>query len=188
MFYLTYEYCLALVYFISFCTYHMNVNRGVDSDGDGLTDDAEIYQHQTDPTDWDTDGDAISDGNEVSWEYDPLSSSSPIPASSLVSSVSYTSSTRYVRVYVNHFTNMDYVKFYVKYKTKYSWTSYYYMGTDYTPSSGKYYDSWTHPTGYIQMTILVKAYDSEGHYIGADYYTRYISDGGTTPPPRPPIE
>ncbi|MDF1539886.1 MAG: hypothetical protein P1Q69_13390, partial [Candidatus Thorarchaeota archaeon] len=52
------------------------------------------------------------------------------PASSLISSVSYNSFTRYTQVYVNHFTNMDYVKFYVKYLTKYSSTGYYYKGTD----------------------------------------------------------
>jgi len=160
----------------------------VDSDGDGLSDDAEIYYFHTDPNYWNSDGDGVGDWNEIDWGYDPIDNTDPIPATQLVSSVSYTSSTRYVRVYVNHFTNKDYVKFYVKYKTKYSWTSYYYMGTDYSPSSGKYYDSWTHPTGYIQMTIKVNAYDSSGRYIGCDYYTRYISDGGGGGGGDPPIE
>ncbi|MHA2263681.1 MAG: DUF7379 domain-containing protein [Candidatus Thorarchaeota archaeon] len=176
------------------------ITEGVDSDGDGLTDDAEVYYHLTNPNhwdtdgdeigdgievdmgleplDWDTDGDGIGDGNEVEWGYDPLDSSNPIPASQLISSVSYTSSTRYVRVYVNHFTNMHYVKFYVKYKSKYGWTGYYYMGTDYTPSSGKYYDSWTHPTGYFMMRVKVNAFDSSGRYIGTDEHQQSISDGG----------
>ena len=82
---------------------------------------------------------------------------------------------------------MDYVKFYVKYKSKTgSWTSYYYMGTDYTPASGKYYDSWTHGSGYVQMTVKVNAYDSSGHYLGSDTLTRsinYGSGGGGDPPP-----
>ena len=154
------------------------ITSGVDSDGDGISDDAETYFHGTDPNDSNTDNDAISDGNEILWGYDPLDGSDPIPASSLVSSVSYTSSTMNVRVYVNHFTNMDYVKFYVKYYISGSWTGYYYKGTDYTPSSGKYYDSWTHPSGYTKMTIKVKAYDSYGHYLGCDYYTLSISSGG----------
>ena len=54
---------------------------------------------------------------------------------------------------------MDYVKFYVKYKSKYGWTGYYYMGTDYSPSSGKYDDSWTHPTGYFLLRVTVNAFD-----------------------------
>ena len=60
---------------------------------------------------------------------------------------------------------MDYVKFYVKYKTKFgSWTSYSYMGSDSTPTtSGDYYDTWTHPTYYTRMMVMVKAYDSDGH-------------------------
>jgi hypothetical protein len=86
-------------------------------------------------------------------------------------------------VYVDHFANMDYVKFYVKYHAKFSETGYYYMGTDYTPSSGKHYLSWTHPTGYLRMTIKVNAYDPAGHYIGTDYYVQYIGDSGDPPPP-----
>ena len=150
-----------------------------DSDNDGLSDFDEIKVYSTNPNHSNSDGDAISDGNEVAWGYNPTDGNDPIPAPSLVSSVSYTSSTRNVRVYVNHFTNMDKVKFYVKYYNSYGWTSYSYMGTDYTPTTGgDYYDSWTHPSGYTKMTIYVKAYDSSGHYLGSDYYTCGISSGG----------
>ena len=42
-----------------------NYQSGVDTDGDGLTDDVEIYRLGTDPGNIDTDGDTISDGIEV---------------------------------------------------------------------------------------------------------------------------
>ncbi len=162
---------------------------GIDSDGDGLLDVEEVHVYGSNPNSINSDGDAINDGTEVAWGYDPANANDPIPASSLVSSVSYTSSTRYVRVYVNHFTNMDYVKFYVKYYSSGSWTSYSYMGTDYTPyTGGDYYDSWTHPSGYTKMTIQVKAYDSSGHYLGSDYYTCGISSGGGGGGGRPPLD
>jgi hypothetical protein len=46
---------------------------GLDSDGDGLTDDAEVYQLNTDPLVADTDGDGLSDGDEVNtFGSDPL--------------------------------------------------------------------------------------------------------------------
>ncbi|MHA1961875.1 MAG: esterase/lipase family protein [Candidatus Thorarchaeota archaeon] len=158
------------------------IMEGVDTDGDGLTDDAEIYYYYTNPNNGNTDGDAVGDKNEILWGYDPLDSNDPIPQTSLISSVSYTSSTRYVRVYVNHYPDMNYVKFYVKYKSKYGWTGYYYMGTDYTPSSGKYYDSWTHPTGYFKMIIKVNAFDPYDHYIGtAEHPEMTIGDGGEPP-------
>ena len=86
------------------------ITEGLDTDGDGLTDDAEIYYHGTNPNSWDSDGDGISDGNEVLWEYDPLNPNSPIPASSYISSVEVTPSTRTVKVYVNHYSAMEYVK------------------------------------------------------------------------------
>jgi hypothetical protein len=151
-----------------------------DSDGDGLTDWAEVNTYGTDPNDWNTDNDVISDGNEVSWGYDPLNADSPIPASSLISSVSVIASTRTVKVYVNHYPAMDYVKFYVKYKTKFgSWTSYSYMGSDYSPNTnGDYYRSWTHPTVYTRMMVMVKAYDSDGNWLGSDYHTSGINPGG----------
>ncbi|MDQ3696037.1 MAG: thrombospondin type 3 repeat-containing protein [Chloroflexota bacterium] len=44
----------------------------LDSDGDGLTDDAELNIHGTDPTLWDADGDGISDGAEIQAGTDPL--------------------------------------------------------------------------------------------------------------------
>ena len=44
----------------------------VDSDGDGLTNDREA-QIGTDPSDWDTDSDELSDYDEVAfWKTDPL--------------------------------------------------------------------------------------------------------------------
>lgn len=47
-----------------------------DSDGDGLNDYDEKYNHGTDPYSVDTDGDGISDGVEVSSGTDPLASDS----------------------------------------------------------------------------------------------------------------
>jgi hypothetical protein len=46
---------------------------GPDSDGDGLSDGAEVNVHGTDPHDPDTDGDGLGDGDEVtSFGTDPL--------------------------------------------------------------------------------------------------------------------
>jgi pimeloyl-ACP methyl ester carboxylesterase len=174
--------------------------EGTDSDGDGLTNDAEIYYHETDPNDWDSDNDGLSDydevaiyatdpndsntdndwiqdGDEVEWGYDPLDSTNPVPYSSLISSVSIIDST--VKAYVTHYSAIDYVKFYAKYRTKFgSWTGYYYYGIDYSPSSGKYYKSWTHPSGYAKMMVMVKTYDSSGHLLGIDTETYSIGGGG----------
>lgn len=44
----------------------------LDSDGDGLTDGAELEIYGTDPYSWDTDGDGSGDGWEVANGYDPL--------------------------------------------------------------------------------------------------------------------
>ena len=44
----------------------------VDSDGDGLTDEEEIYYYGTYPTVWDTDGDGLNDGIEVWNWFDPF--------------------------------------------------------------------------------------------------------------------
>ncbi len=45
----------------------------VDTDGDGLTDDAETNVYLTDPNKADTDGDGLSDRDEiVTWKTDPL--------------------------------------------------------------------------------------------------------------------
>ncbi len=172
-------------------SYYYGTNPDLyDTDGDGLSDGAEVNTYGTDPNYWNTDNDAISDGNEVSWGYDPLDANSPIPASSLISSVSVITSSRTVKVYVNHYPAMDYVKFYVKYKTKFgSWTSYSYMGSDYTPTTGgDYYRTWTHPTYYTRMMVMVKAYDSDGHWLGSDYDTSGINPGGGGGGGDPPIE
>jgi len=40
-----------------------------DTDGDGLTDQAEVF-HGTDTNDWDSDGDLFSDSWEIAYEYD----------------------------------------------------------------------------------------------------------------------
>jgi len=168
--------------------YSTDINDS-DSDNDGISDGDEVHIYGTNPNYWNTDGDVISDGNEVAWGYDPLNANSPIPASSLISSVSVITSSRTVKVYVNHYPAMDYVKFYVKYKTKFgSWTSYSYMGSDYTPTTnGDYYDTWTHPTVYTRMMVMVKAYDSYGHWLGSDYHTSGINPGGGGGGDPPPI-
>jgi hypothetical protein len=44
-----------------------------DTDGDGLTDGAEVTLHGTDPADLDTDDDGLFDGGEVDGGTDPLS-------------------------------------------------------------------------------------------------------------------
>lgn len=47
-------------------------NRDFDTDGDGLSDYDEIYVWGTDPTNPDTDGDGYWDGFEILNGYDPL--------------------------------------------------------------------------------------------------------------------
>ena len=47
----------------------------VDTDGDGLSDEAEVYLYHTDPTRPDTDGDGVPDGVEAATCRDPLSTS-----------------------------------------------------------------------------------------------------------------
>ncbi|MDF1540772.1 MAG: hypothetical protein P1Q69_17885 [Candidatus Thorarchaeota archaeon] len=95
--------------------------------------------------------------------------------------------TGYVRA--NHYTAMDYVRAYVKYKDAGGWwTSYYYIGSDTTPTtSGDYYLSWSIRPGYVQMRVYVKAYDSANHYLGSDTYYVSLPTGGGDPPP-PPID
>ena len=44
----------------------------IDTDGDGLTDGAEVHTHHSDPNKLDTDGDGLSDGAEVqTYHTDP---------------------------------------------------------------------------------------------------------------------
>jgi hypothetical protein len=49
-----------------------NALPGDDIDGDGLGDHEEVYIYGTDPMQFDTDGDALSDGTEVHLGTDPL--------------------------------------------------------------------------------------------------------------------
>ena len=56
----------------------IEVERGTnpknsDSDGDGLSDGDEIFNHETEPLVEDTDGDGVNDGDEVAAGTDPLS-------------------------------------------------------------------------------------------------------------------
>ena len=55
-----------------------------DSDGDGLTDGAEVYVHGTDPLAVDTDGDGHGDGIEVRAGTDPLDPQSFPPSIPLI--------------------------------------------------------------------------------------------------------
>ncbi len=49
----------------------LTVNTPLDSDGDGLSDQAEIHQFDTDPFDTDSDNDGMSDGWEVQYGLNP---------------------------------------------------------------------------------------------------------------------
>ncbi|MFX0086053.1 MAG: hypothetical protein ACFFAU_10275 [Candidatus Hodarchaeota archaeon] len=152
----------------------------IDSDNDGLTDVEELYIYNTDPNDANTDNDAINDGNEVNWGYDPKSASNPIPQTSLIYSKSR--SGNIVTVRVNHYSAMDYVKFYYSYMyVEYIfrppdillpveiWSPLIYVGTDYTPYYyGDYKLSWQIPSIATDYRVVVKAYDSYSHYIGTD--------------------
>lgn len=54
-----------------------------DTDGDGLTDGEEVKVYKTDPLKADTDGDGYSDGAEVEAGYNPLGEGKLAPAPSL---------------------------------------------------------------------------------------------------------
>ena len=59
---------------------------------------------------------------------------------------------------------------------------------DHTPTTnGDYYDTWTHPTVYTRMMVMVKDYDSYGHWLGSDYHTSGINPGGGGGGDPPPI-
>jgi len=61
-----------------------------DTDGDGLTDGAEMYQYGSNPNIKDTDGDGFEDGFEVLTGFDPTSSSStPEAFSSMLPAVEF---------------------------------------------------------------------------------------------------
>ncbi|MDF1540450.1 MAG: thrombospondin type 3 repeat-containing protein, partial [Candidatus Thorarchaeota archaeon] len=134
----------------------------------------------TDVYDSNSDNDALSDGTEVAWGYDPLNANSPIVASSLINSATVVGFS--VTAYVNHYTAMDYVKFYARYQNSIGqWTGFYYIGIDYTPSSGKYSKYWTVSSAYVRMELKVYAYNSGSVNLGYD--TQYFKlNGGGGPP------
>ncbi|MHA1965028.1 MAG: alpha/beta fold hydrolase [Candidatus Thorarchaeota archaeon] len=160
-----------------------------DPDGDSLSDYDEVIIYGTNPNAWSSDGDILSDAQEIAWGYDPNDAYDPINAAALIFKAGRPSDvTGYVQV--NHYTAMDYVKVYVKYKTSSGyWTSYFHVGTDYTPYYyGFYYVTWSLLQGYVQMRVKVQAYDSANHYLGSDY--QYVTlpgggGGGGKPPPLP---
>jgi hypothetical protein len=154
-----------------------------DSDNDGYSDSTEIFTYGTNPNAWSTDGDILSDWQELNWGYDPFDTDDPIEAEYLTYSAWECHGAGYVRA--NYYETMDHIEVYVKYKTSYgSWTGYYYVGTDDTPTYyGDYYVSWTYLSGYVQMCVVVKAYDEANHYLGSDQqYVSLPGDGGGPPP------
>jgi len=177
------------------------LSAGDDDDGDGLTNDAELYVWNTNPNDSDsdndglsdfvevtgtyhtnpnnpnTDGDAIDDGTEIAWGYNPLDSSSPIQASTLIQSWQVDEST--ISVTARSLTGVSKVEFYVQYKDSLgTWTSYQYKGTD---SSAPFIKSWTFSSGYVAVRIMVKAYNSGNVYLGCDVAYQSIDTGGGKP-------
>ena len=50
-----------------------------DTDGDGLTDGEEVDEYETDPLETDTDGGGVDDGDEVAAGTDPLDPSDDLP-------------------------------------------------------------------------------------------------------------
>ncbi len=154
-----------------------------DSDSDGLSDYDEIFEHDTDPNNPNSDGDAVNDGTEIGWGYDPLDSSSPIQASSLIQSWQVDGSS--ISVTAQSLTGVSKVKFYVQYKNELgTWTSYQYKGTDY---SAPFTKSWTFSSGYVAVRIMVKAYNSGNVYLGCDVAYQSIDTGGGGKPGGDPV-
>ncbi|TFH05871.1 MAG: hypothetical protein E4H14_11900 [Candidatus Thorarchaeota archaeon] len=156
--------------------YTWNTNPyDADCDNDGLTDYEELVVYNTNPYNPNSDGDAITDGTEIAWNYDPLDSSSPIQASSLIQSMLIVSGST-VTVTARSLTGVTKVQFYAQYKNYLgTWTSYQLIGTDY---SAPFRKTWTIPTGYIAIRVMVKAYNSGNIYLGCDVAYQSISTGG----------
>lgn len=154
-----------------------------DSDFDTLSDYDEIFIHGSNPLTCYTDGDILSDPQEVAWGYDPDNTNDPINAQELTYSAWQVNGvTGYVRA--NHYTAMDYVKVYVKYKNSYGqWTAYFYVGTDSSPYYyGDYYISWSLLQGYVQMCVNVQAFNSGNLFLGSDHqYVTLPGSGGGKP-------
>jgi len=146
-----------------------------DSDNDGLSDYEEVVTYETIPNNPNTDGDAIDDGTEVDWFYDPLDSSNPIQASSLIQSIEVSGGST-MSVTVRSLTGVTKVMFYAQYKD-YSgtWTAYPLKGTD---TSAPFSKSWTIPTGYSAIRIKVEAYNSGNVYLGCDIAYTTLGGGG----------
>ncbi len=148
-----------------------------DSDNDALSDFEEVIEYNTDPNNPNSDGDAINDGTEIAWNYDPLDSSSPIQASSLIQSWQVDESL--ISVTARSLAEVSKVEFYVQYKdSSGTWTSYQYKGSD---SSAPFTKSWTFPSGYAGVRIMIKAYNSGNIYLGCDIAYQYIDTGGGKP-------
>ncbi|MHA1390546.1 MAG: hypothetical protein ACTSR9_19190, partial [Candidatus Thorarchaeota archaeon] len=133
-----------------------------DSDNDGLSDYAEVAVHGTEPTNPNSDGDAINDGTEIGWGYNPLDSSSPIQASSLIQSMRISGSS--VTVTARSLTGVTKIKFYAQYKNSQgTWSSY---QLKYTDISIPFSKTWSIPSGSTAIRVMVKAYNSGNVYLG----------------------
>jgi hypothetical protein len=144
-----------------------------DSDNDGLSDYEEVVDYKTNPNNPNTDGDAIDDGTEVDWNYDPLDSTSPIQALSLIESMQLYSGS-ILSVTARGLTGVDKVWFYAQYKDYWgTWTSYQLISID---TSAPFIKSWVLPTGYTAVRVKVEAYNSGNIYLGCD--TAYMTLGG----------
>ena len=118
------------------------------------------------------------------WGYDPTDSSNPIPQSALLANVvKNPSNSRELTIYVNDYPTVDYVKFYYRYQTieyifrppdmlipRIIWSGLNYIGTDYYPSAtdGYRYKLTFSLPSCTDYQVFVKAYDTQGHFIGLD--------------------